>query len=127
MRYDYSLTYRDYLDAQRLYRRHRTSAGVGYYFAIWLLPIVGFIMGLPFVVGLFGHQPSWLDSLSGFSGAGLWLAFFIPGMRIYTIRKCWKRLLPDSARRSTKSVIPVEIELTEDQIVSTLPGRSEGR
>jgi YcxB-like protein len=127
MRYNYTLTYRDFLDAQKLYRRHRTSAGVKYYFAIWLLPIVGFIVGLPFILSLLGYQPSWADALSGFSVLGLWFAFAIPLVRFYTVRKCWKRLLPDSLPRSIRTEIPVGMEMTSDQLISSLPGRSEGR
>jgi hypothetical protein len=127
MRYDYTLTYRDYLDAQKLYRRHRTSAGVFYYFWFWLLPIVGVVCGLPLVAGLFGYQPTWLEALSGFSVLGLWFALSIPLLRFYSVRKCWKRLLPDSLPKSTQTEIPVGLEMTPDQLISSLPGRSEAR
>jgi hypothetical protein len=92
-----------------------------------MLPIVGFIVGLPLIASIFGYQPRWLEAPSVFSGVGLWFAFCIPLFRLISVRKCWKRLLPESGRRSTKSVIPVELEMTADQIISTLPGRSEGR
>ena len=127
MRYDYTLTYRDYLEAQRLYRRHRTGVGVGYYFVVWLLPIVGLFCGIPLVVGLFGYQPAWLEGLSEFSGPGLWLAVFFPLWWMYKLRNGWKRLLPDSSPRSTRTTIPVGLEMTPDQLISSLPGRSEAR
>jgi len=48
-------------------------------------------------------------------------------MRIYGIRKCWKRLLPESAKKSVRTDISVALEMTPEQIISILPGRSEGR
>jgi YcxB-like protein len=128
MRYEYKLTYQNYKDSQRLYRRHRWQAALSYYFWIWLVPVLGSILALPLLANLlFDFHPDWLRSIVGFSGVGLWFAVFIPLMRFYTIRRCWKRLLPENVRKSIRTDIPVEIEWNNEQLISCLPGRSEGR
>ncbi len=127
MRYQYTLTYRDYLTAQKLYRSHRWTSALSYYLWIWALPIAGALLALPFLAGLFGLRRDLLPMLAGGSAVGLWFAIFIPAMRVYTIRKCWRNLLPESSKKSTKTTIPVELEMTPDQLISALPGKSEGR
>jgi len=127
MRYEYTLTYKDYLDAQKLYRSHVWTAALSYYVWIWAVPIIGLTLALSWFVTMSGYSLEWLASMAGFAGVGIWLGLFIPAARVYTIRKCWKRLLPESVPKSTKTSIAVEFEMTEDQVISVLPGRSEGR
>ncbi len=128
MRYAYNLTYKDYLDAQKLYRRHSWKAAMSYYAFIWALPTSGLLVGLPLVAHIFfDYHPLWLRSIAPLSGIGLWFALYIPLMRIYSVRKCWKRLLPEKSAKSIKSEIAVEFEMTPEQVISTIPGKSEGR
>ena len=125
MRYSYTLTYNNYLEAQRLYRRSRWTAVLSYYVWIWFLPIVGGLLALPFIAGLLGFRRDLLPALLSGSAVGLWFACFIPVMRVYTVRKCWHRLLPETSTKSVRSTIPVELEMTPEQLISTLPGKSE--
>jgi hypothetical protein len=127
MRYSYVLRYQDYKNAQALYRKHRLTASLTYYVWIWILPVVGLAVALPLLLGLFGYSPEWASTLAPFSAMGIWFAVFIPVMRFYSVRKCWKRLLPENVPKSVKSEISVELEMTEEQIISILPGTSEGR
>jgi hypothetical protein len=92
-----------------------------------VVPILGLLTGLAWVANSYSSPPEWVSNVAAFAGAGLWLAFFIPAMRIYGIRKCWKRLLPESAKKSVRTDISVALEMTPEQIISILPGRSEGR
>jgi hypothetical protein len=127
MRYEYKLTYQDYKDAQKLYLKSSWKAALSHYFWIWAVPIVGCILALPLIATLLGFRSEWFESMAGFGGAGLWFAIFIPAMRIYTVRKCWKRLLPENARKSVRTEISAALEWNEEQLISILPGRSEGR
>jgi hypothetical protein len=127
MRYEYTLTYRDYLDAQKLHRHNRWKAALSYCVWIWVLPILGLLTGLAWAASSFDSAPDWVSNVAAFAGAGLWLAFFIPAMRLYSIRKCWKRLLPESAKKSVRTDISVALEMTSDQIIVVLPGTAEGR
>jgi len=127
MRYDYKLTYKDFLDAQRLFRKQRWKSALSYYVFIWGLPVLGFLAAVPWLAQLLGAQAQWVYAWGGFAALGLWCAIAIPLMRIYTIRRCWKRLLPDSAKKSIRSEIRVELEMNGEQLISALPGRSEGR
>ena len=105
MRYDYKLTYKDFLDAQRLFRKQRWTSALSYYVFIWGLPVLGFLAAVPWFAQLLGAQAQWVYAWGGFAALGLWCAIAIPLMRIYTIRRCWKRLLPDSAEKSIRSEI----------------------
>jgi len=127
LRYEYALSYKDYLDAQRLFRKHRWKAAVSYYGFIWVLPILGALAAVPWIAQLLGVDADWVYRWRGFAGLGLWFAIAIPLIRIYSLRRCWRRLLPDSIKKSMRSEIPVELEINDEQLISILPGRSEGR
>lgn len=127
MRHSYVLRYQDYKNAQVLYRRHRWTAALTYYLWVWVLPVVGFAVAIPLLLSPFGHSPEWTSTVAPFSAMGIWFAVFIPVMRFYSVRRCWKRLLPENLAKSTKSEISVKLEMTEEQLISILPGRSEGR
>jgi len=127
MRYEYTLVYQDYLDAQKLYRKHRWRAAATYYVFIWVLPILGLLGSFPLIATFLGYNSYLTRSLAPISGIGLWLALYFPLMRIYSIRKCWKLLLPEHIEKSTKSEIVVALEITPEQLISVIPGKSEGR
>jgi len=121
------LVYQDYLDAQKLYRKHRWKAAVSYYAFIWALPILGLLAGFPLLATFLGYHSPLTRSFAPISGVGLWFAIYIPLMRIYSIRKCWRLLLPEHMKKSTKSEIAVALEMTPEQLISVIPGKSEGR
>lgn len=127
MRYEYMLTYASYKYAQVLYRRHRRLAALSYYVWIWVVPVAGFIVGVPLIASIFGVRTDLLRKWEYVSGLGLWLAISIPAMRVYSVRRGWKRILPDGAGRSIRTELAVALEFNEEQVISVIPGRSEGR
>ncbi|HZY61989.1 MAG TPA: YcxB family protein [Edaphobacter sp.] len=128
MRYDYVLRFDDYQDSQKLYLRHRRSAAVFYYFYVWVLPIVGLLSCALFVASRYGFYPESSASFAGFAAAGLWFALFVPIIQVVGRRRCWKRLIPTGMKGKSKSIeIPVSLEFNDEQVISAIPGKSEGR
>lgn len=128
MRYDYVLRFDDFQNSQRLYLRHRRSAALVYYGYVWLLPIAGILAFAMFIATLLGFHPELRAAFAGFGAAGLWFAIFIPIMQFFGRRRCWKRMLPVGIKgKTTKAEIPVNLEFNNEQLISVLPGKSEGR
>ena len=128
MRYDYVLRFDDYQDSQKLYLRHRRSAAIFYYCYVWVLPIVGLLACAMFIATIYGFHPELRSPFAGFAAAGLWLALFIPVMQFFGRRRCWKRMVPVGMKGKAKSVeIPASFEFNEEQVISAIPGKSEGR
>jgi hypothetical protein len=123
MTFEYVLTYRDYIDAQKLYIRHRRMAAVKYYLWIWVVPIFGLCATIPFLHGLITHSTSeFMGAYAGVAAGGAWFVLFIPLMRWYSLRRCWKAMIPRERRGK-----PVMLEFTDDMVISAIPGQSEGR
>jgi hypothetical protein len=128
MRYDYVLRFDDYQDSQKLYLRHRRSAALFYYFYVWVLPLAGILSCALFVASRYGFHPEFSAALAGFAAAGLWFALFIPIMQFVGRRRCWKRLVPVDLKGKAKDMeIPASLEFNDEQVISAIPGRSEGR
>ena len=123
MVYEYVTTYQTYMDAQRLYLRHRPWAAARYYLFVWALPIGGLFATVPFLLGLLTHDRS--DSMATYAGiaaAGAWFALFIPLTRWFSVRRAWRSTVPKEREGN-----PVTIEFTADEVISTIPGQSQGR
>jgi hypothetical protein len=128
MLYEYVLKYQDFKDSQKLYLRHRRGAAVFYYLWVWILPIAGLLATIPFIYGLLGFRSDWMAPFAGFAAGGLWFALFIPLMQFYGKRRCWKQLIPaNTPGKPMKIGIPVTLDFNDEQLISTIPGRSEGR
>ena len=128
MVYEYVLTFQDYRNAQRLYLRHRKMAAIYFYFWIWVLPISGLLVGILFAIAMLSGRTEGMAAYAGLAAGGVWLACFIPTMQWYGRRKIWKQLIPPEIEtRSAKTAISVSLEFNESQLISTIPGRSEGR
>jgi hypothetical protein len=128
MRYDYVLRFDDYQNSQKLYLRHRRSAAVFYYCYVWVLPIVGLLACALFVASRYGFHPEFSAPLAGLAAGGLWFALFVPIMQVFGRRRCWKRMVPVDVKGKAKSIeIPVSLEFNDEQVISAIPGKSEGR
>jgi hypothetical protein len=126
--YEYGLKYQNYKDAQKLYIRHSKRAALYYYFFIWVLPILGCLLAIFGLAALFEIGPVWVRYFRGLYVVGLWFALFIPIMRIFTVRRCWKQLVPpNTPGKGMKAEIHVTLEFNAEQFISAIPGRSEGR
>ena len=128
MSYNYVLTYQDFKNAQKLYRKHRDLAALSYYFWIWCLPIIGLFVAIPGILSMSDVGPYWFKSFEAFVFLGLWVGLFIPIWRIFCMRRLWKRLVPPNIKGSKmKAEIPVVLEFNDEQVINGIPGRSEGR
>jgi hypothetical protein len=128
VRFEYEVTYANCLDAQRLYRRHRWTQAVVFGLFCCVLPLVGVLFCLPLLAFIvFGYESSLVDISRNLAPLGfLFVVIWLVVMSSY--RRYWKKIIPESERKpSTKTKIPVALELTEDQLISILPDRSEGR
>jgi len=119
MAYEYDLTFKDYLSAQKLYRHHRKWPQVTYLFWVWILLSFGILalVGIAF--------PTKSDNISPWTSwvlIAVWFAIGIPLFRVYQLRKCWKALNPTKAKS-----ISAELEWNNEQIISSVKNRSEGR
>lgn len=120
--YEYVLTKPDFLHAQKLFRSHRKWSAVAYWFWIWLLPGIGALLALAAVYAWATHNSILLAPLAPAAGGGLWIAIFIPLTRWFQLRKAWRNSVPKALEGK-----PVTLQFDDEQIISTIPGRSEGR
>ena len=120
--YQYVLQKQDFINAQQLYLRHNRGAALSYYFWIWLVPILGVVIFLITVTAYFLQNNVLFHQLVPMAGAGIWLAIFIPLMRWLNIRKLWK-----ASVETIDGGKPVSLQFDDEQIVSAIPGKSEGR
>jgi hypothetical protein len=128
LRFEYQITYANFLDAQRLYRRRRWTQAVVWGIFCCILPIVGVLVSLPLLAFIvLGDESSLVDSSRSLAPLGF-LFVVIWLVTMFSYRTYWKKLLPESViKRSTKTTITVALELTAEQLISILPNRSEGR
>lgn len=121
MLYVYETNLADFKAAQRLHRRCHPKARLGYVFWYMVFPAIGCLSGLllvwDIVVRHFQLSPSIGGLLSGLTFGGLYCLF----MRPYLIRRAYRQMKEISEGR------PVELELRDGELISRVPGRSEGR
>lgn len=120
--YNYLLSKDNFLDAQRLYRKHSPKAALSYYFWIWTVPIIGLCFVLALVAAVITRREDLIRQLAPAAAAGAWFAIFIPTMRWWQLRKLWKASLDAGADGK-----PITLQFDDEQLISTIPGKSEGR
>ena len=118
----YVTTFNDFVAAQRLARKHHRLMAAAYYFWYGVVPLLAlaalaaliydFVPGHAFLPAHVGPY------LAGLVGAGLYLAILRP----IAIRRSYRQ-----TRGGRPADAPVEFELTGTEIISRIPGRSEGR
>ena len=116
---EYTITYTDYKNAQRLYLKRRPAAMIGYVLLVWILPIFGVSMALALWFRIyFGRGPG---DQAGVMVSYLWLIVVFPLIRWLRLRRGYRNLFAKGAPRV------VRLSADEDQVVSTIPDRCEGR
>lgn len=117
---EYTITYADYKAAQWLYLRERRVAMVGYLVAAWAVPTFGIcILALAFWSRI--HSTASGADQSGLMIASLWLVVAFPLIRWMRLRRGYRDLFPKGTPKITR------ITVNEDQVISALPDRNEGR
>jgi YcxB-like protein len=123
MAHSYELTYRDFIDAQRLHRKQRTFAQVSFIFWIFVMPAISFGMVIwVFWIYISGERALFFQLLPIAAWLGA-VSIIVLGMRPYTLRKIYRRSLPEGV----KGAIPVNFSFGEEGVLSAIPGRSEGK
>ena len=120
--YHYVLRKEDFLDAQKLYRKHHLRAALSYYFWIWTIPIAGFCLVLALLAAVINRREDLIRQLAPAAAFGAWIAIFVPAMRWWQVRKLWKASLDTGAAGK-----PVTLQFDGEQLISAIPGKSEGR
>ena len=120
--YPYLLQKEHLLHAQKLYRKHHPRAALSYYLWIWIVPLLGVCLVLAYIAAVVTRREDLIRQLGPAAALGAWLAVFIPAMRWWQIRKLWKASLDRVADGK-----PVTLQFDNEQLISAIPGKSEGR
>ncbi len=118
----YTISYEDYLAAQRLHLRLNGKDRILFVTFQRIMPVLAvFAVGvLVWDMGFHNFSlPPWLAGvLSGIA----WLGIICPVLRVLRLRRGYKALKNGSAADG-----PIELELTSTELISRVPGKSEGR
>ena len=122
MPFDYTLTYDDFKDAQKLFVRRKTSSWILYLFWLRVLPALS-VPSVALLLYIFAGKhyqlPAWVPTVAAVIA---WLGFFMLIQRPFTLRRVYKQLLPEGEK-----VVHATISFDEQQVISSIPGHSEGR
>lgn len=123
MVYQYELTFSDYIAAQKLHIR--CNARVRFWFFVWqrIMPVVALSAAAVLLWDVVFRHFQLSPAVGGALGALVWLGLYPIVLRPYQLRRAFRQLRSDS----TQSVHAVELELTDRELISRIPGRSEGR
>jgi hypothetical protein len=122
MTYEYVLTLADFKAAQRLFMRQTLWRRINGFLWIVILPIVGALsLGLLLYDVIFRHF-KYPASIGGILAGLAWFGLYLAIMRPITIRRIFKQLSPGGGLEHS-----VSHELTENEFISRIAGRSEGR
>jgi len=122
MVYSYDLTFQDYLSAQKLCVRRNLRARIIFFIWYRIMPILGIAAVGLFVRDTVFHHFSYRPALGGALAGIAWIGLYPIICRPFMLRKLFKQLRPD-----VKGDHPIELEINGDDLISRIPGRSEGR
>ncbi|MGD0735675.1 MAG: YcxB family protein [Terracidiphilus sp.] len=122
MKLTYTLTINDYKAAQRLHLRQRLGRRLAFTFWYVAVPILAAAGALAFALLDVSKLTHFAAIYFGIEAALVWLSIYLPLMRFYTMRKCFKQMFPPSRTDRTSS-----IDIDDERAVSTIPGVSEGK
>ncbi len=122
MKLAYTLTFGDYKAAQMLHMRQKLTRRINYHFWFSAVPVLAVVGLIIFVAFDLRRITTLAPVLFGIEGGLIWIAVFFPLARAYNLRKCFKQLLPSTHRDK-----PILLEISDEGVVSSIPGVSEGR
>ena len=120
---EYRLTLDDYKAAQRLHIQ--CNQRVRFWFFFWhrFMPVVSSAALVLLLWDVFYRHfalPAWVGGvLAGLSFAG----FYVPAIRPFLVRRAFRTLMEDASGGHGL----LQLELRESELISRIPGRSEGR
>ena len=122
MKLTYTLTLDDYKAAQRLHLRQRPERRLAFIFWYVAVPILAVAGAIAFAFLDVSKLTHFAAIYFGIEAALVWLSIYLPIMRIYTTRRCFKQMFPPLRTDRTSS-----IDLDDERVVSAIPGVSEGK
>ncbi len=118
----YTTSYKDFVAAQRLNVRRKFLGAARYNFFVYVLPVLS---GLALLTLLFDivvrhfSLPPWAGGvLSGLAFLGLYCSIY----RVYIYRRLYRQM-----KNGRPELAPIEFELQGEELISRVPGFSEGR
>ena len=122
MKQSYTTSYADFMDAQRLHLRRSPKIAILFWLFFRIFPVIAIALS----IWLWLDKPPLKNMVLGclvFStiGVGLW-GLVMAAMRPFNMRRIYKRM-----KNGRSDSEPIELEITEGQLISRIPGRSEGR
>ena len=119
----YRFTLDVYKAAQHLHMRANRRVRLGFLFWHRLMPVIS-VAAFALLLWDCFHRHFAFPALLGGVLAGIsWIGLYVPLMRPYRIRRGFRRIM-ESDRGLEQ---PVELELRDQELISRIPGRSEGR
>jgi hypothetical protein len=91
MRCEYAVTYNDFLESVKAYRRLSKQAQSGYWLYVWILPIVGGGLGLALLSFYFQQGTETLDWAFWVGVISLGIAFGLPARYKLGLRRAFKQ------------------------------------
>ena len=122
MMHEYTTNFDDFKAAQQLFAGRNTKSRVTYFLWLWVLPALGVIALMLLIWDItmrhFGFTPIVGGALAGLA----WLGLYCRIRRPYQVRKLYKLMKNGRADDS-----PLEAGVEGDELISRVPGLSEGR
>ena len=120
--YEYAMTLQDFKNAQILCSRRSKKSRL--LFLLWLrvLPVVGILSLLALIWDIKLRHFGFTSAVGGILVGLAWFGLSIPAMRPFYIRSLYrqmKNVWPEGS--------PIEIGIEGDELISRVPGMSEGR
>ena len=123
MDHDYIIEYKDFLNAQKLYLKHKRGANLRLKAWLYGLPAITLLLLITDLHAFMTNQAGMTAILSGFAGFGLWMTLIIVGLRPWKLRRFYRKLLPPGE----KKLMHARFSFSAEGVISSVPGRSEGR
>jgi len=122
MNLEYVITYRDYKEAHRVFMLRPKPYAAMCIFGVWVFPVIGTLIAILLTLNFFFHKISFHQSAVWILGIIAWVGIVFAVDLPFYLRRRYKRML--NGRKETD---PVQFLIQDGQIISRIPGRSEGR
>lgn len=91
MRCEYIVTYQDFLQSMKAYRKISKGAATGYYFYVWVLPATGLAISMVCLLAYVRQDKELYDSLFWIACIGLGVALGLPARYRIALRRAFKQ------------------------------------